>query len=416
MRLGYARVGKGPAPLARQHRRVDPALHKEPLGNGGHLRREGGKGREHDLAALVPADLSLLAAGHRRVAVVVEQLVHAKQLPLAGIVAVGDIVPRGDRGHQGVHGAVLEFVGQVAGSDPGWIAPQPVVDHLLRRERVEDVGEQMEVFTQTRGQFVSPAPAHSPVRVMKVAEHLFLGAAVHAEAQMPEQFVEQQVPGTAAHRAEFLEEFLLRAAQLVRSELAQGAQVMAIPLEFRLAEQVFGPGRVETVPFQGEKHGLPAHPGGEFLHLLEQGRGGRVPGLGDKVEKGEGLEPGEQAVHLFQVADQPVERSCIEFCHPAGKACGQLHRGRMAAVQVAADFRCVRRRVEGAQVPENLGGAELCCGVGGHGSVPDGCRSDGRNRGGTWRWAARAHSAASRRRRDRAGSGGRLRRGRAIRR
>jgi len=121
------------------------------------------------------------------------------------------------------------------------------------------------------------------------------------------EFRWSQVPGAPPHRLEFLEQFLLGGAQLVRGEPAQGAQVVAIPLEFRPAKQGIGPDGVDAVPLEREKHGQPAHPGGEFLHLLEQGRGGRVPCLGDEVEKGEGLEPGEQAVQLFQVADQPEE-------------------------------------------------------------------------------------------------------------
>ena len=278
-----------------------------------------------------------------------------------------DVIPGGDRGHQGIHGAVLEFVGQVAGADPGGVAPQPVVDHLLRRQGIADVGEQVEVGAQTRGQFVRPGAAHRPVRVMEVAEHLLLAAAVHAEAQLAEQLFEQQVPGAAAHRAQFLEQFLLGGTQLVRGEAAQGAQVVGIPGQFRLAEQVFGPGRVETVPLQGKKHGLPADPGSEFLHLLEQGRGGRLPGLGDEVEKGEGLEPGEQAVQLLQVADQAKERDRVEFRHPSGKTRGQIPGRLLATVPVAADFRGLRGGIESAQVPEDLGGAELVVDVHGHG-------------------------------------------------
>ena len=38
VRLGHAGMGKGPAPLARQHRGVDPAFREEPLGDGPHLR------------------------------------------------------------------------------------------------------------------------------------------------------------------------------------------------------------------------------------------------------------------------------------------------------------------------------------------------------------------------------------------
>jgi hypothetical protein len=126
------------APLAGPDRRVDPAVVEERPRGVGELGREAGERLEHHVLRARPGDL-LVLVGDGRHAVVVGEPVEPEQPRLEPVPPAGQLVAAAYRDDQRLDGLVGRLVGEVAAREPVRVGPQPVVDHLLRQQRVEHV-------------------------------------------------------------------------------------------------------------------------------------------------------------------------------------------------------------------------------------------------------------------------------------
>ena len=124
------------AALARAHRGVDPLLVEERARARGELGREALEGVEHHVLGARPRD-RLVLVGHGGHAVVVREPVDAEQPRLEPVPAARQLVAPADRLDQRRDGLVGRLVGEVAAREPVRVGAQPVVDHLLRQQRVE---------------------------------------------------------------------------------------------------------------------------------------------------------------------------------------------------------------------------------------------------------------------------------------
>ena len=81
----------------------------------------------------------------RGVTVVIEQFVKVEEFPFHPVIALRDIITADNRINQRLDGFILELVAQVHGTDPGTILPQPVVDHLIGQQGIENMGKHMQL-------------------------------------------------------------------------------------------------------------------------------------------------------------------------------------------------------------------------------------------------------------------------------
>ena len=135
--------------LARTHRRIDPAVVEEALGDRRHFRRERAIGRQHRVPRFDPADGARRHLRQRRVAVPVRQPLLAEPSRLERIIAVRQ--PRIGGAHGGdqrVDHFALDPVGEMPRvGDVGKAAPA-VGDFLVLGERVGDQRELLHIVLE----------------------------------------------------------------------------------------------------------------------------------------------------------------------------------------------------------------------------------------------------------------------------
>ena len=102
--------------LARPHRRVDPAIGEETLGDIGHFGREAAIGRQHHLLRLGPGDGAGRRERQRRVAVPMRELLLFEPAGFQLVIAVRQLwIGRAQRSDQRIHHLALDAVVEMAG-------------------------------------------------------------------------------------------------------------------------------------------------------------------------------------------------------------------------------------------------------------------------------------------------------------
>ncbi len=195
-------VGVGTAALVRPQGSVDPILVEELGAQLAHPRREGPVGVEDDVSGLLPADLRLRAA-QGRVAVPVVEGVDPQQLLLERVVALGDVVARGDGLDQRFDRAVGSLVGEVAVGDPVGVAAQAIVNRLVSQDGIEDELAHRQAATKRVGDRLGGGPALFGVARLELGKRLLQAGLSLAELD-PDRggdLFEEPVPGASGgHR------------------------------------------------------------------------------------------------------------------------------------------------------------------------------------------------------------------------
>ncbi len=360
---------EGARRLAGPHRRVDPALVEEALGDRGHLRREGAVGGEHALARLVPADGARLDLGQRRVAVPVVELVLAEPLGLDRVVAVRELGEAGAHGRdQRIHHLALDAVRQMPRVGHVLEAAPAVGDRLVLGERVGDEREQAEIVPQHLGDRVGAGAAAGLVGVLHQGQRLFEQEllAVDLEAQARHGLVEQPVPGAAAGDRLFVKQLLDAVLELVGLLFPHVLDPGPVVAEGRLAERLLDQRIVDAVELQREEQEMRRGRGDLVLHVaVELGALG-VGGVAGMDQPGEGHEPAKQILDLLETGHRGAELGA----GPRGRGdfgelalVGLLERGAfgLGAGEIGRHLRRIDAGIEIGKVPfrkraERLGG------------------------------------------------------------
>ena len=218
------RMREGARRLARAHRRVDPAVGEEALGDIGHLWREAAIGRQHHVARVGPADRVGRRKRQRRVAVPIGQPLLAEPACLQRVVAMRQFwIGRAHRGDQRIHHLALDAVVQMPGIGDVLEAAPAVGDVLVLGERVGDQRKGALIGLEGLCQRLCRGLALLPVAVLQQIERRLdrelLGPDL--EAQAGDGLVEQPVEGGIAGLRLLEEELLELVVELVRLLLAQ---------------------------------------------------------------------------------------------------------------------------------------------------------------------------------------------------
>lgn len=241
------------------------------------------------------------------------ELIEAQQPPFDKIVAVDDVVAGSDRVDEGVDRFILQLVVQIHRIYPAGMPAQPVGDHLVRGERIENMGEDVVVVRKPRGHLGGGVFPHLPVVVIEIVQHFFFGSFGGPEFHGTEDLVEEDGPGIPAHRLLFEQDLLLALRELMRPVAAQAGKVMAVMGQFRIGEQGFRLAVGYLVPFQFEKDGLGPAPADQLDDLLVQGAGLGVSHAGGKIEKGESGQFAEGGIEVLKSFHQNEQLGCALF-------------------------------------------------------------------------------------------------------
>ena len=170
MHVHHRRMREGPRRLPRLHPGVDPAPLEERPREVRHARIEAGVGVEHRRLRLLPADLPVVLARKRRVAVPDLQLVEPEPPRLQRIVAVRELgIGRDHRVAQRLDHLGLHVVREVPRGLRRRELPPAVLDLLLLGERVGDPREERQPAGEGRRQRLR---RRLPLRPVAVGEEV----------------------------------------------------------------------------------------------------------------------------------------------------------------------------------------------------------------------------------------------------
>ena len=301
------------------------------------------EGVEHDLAALLPPDLRLVAADDRHPVVVGEAL-DAEQLGLRPVPAAGQLVAGLDRLDQGLDRLVGGLVGEVAGGEPVRVAAQPVLDRLVLQQRVEDVAAGAQPGLQRRGDRLRGLPTLLPVGVEEVGERLIEGQRLLRAGQLdPDrggELVEEPAPGSGAGHRELGGDPLLGGAEQVRAVAALEPQVVAAEVEPLGREQLLGPLVVDRNPLELEEEQLGVDRRRPLGGGLQERADRRVGGVGGKPQVGVVERPADEIADRGELPHRGAQAGSVELADLALVGCGELRGSQIGAVEERLD-RCL---------------------------------------------------------------------------
>jgi len=213
--------------------------------------------------------------------------------------------------------------------------------------------EDMRIRRKPLGHLGRPLQTDLPLRVVEIAQHLLLGAALPTKTQLPHHLLKQHIPGASADGFEFLQQLFFTATALVRRELAHHLKIVAITAQSRVAQVGLRNIFIEAIPFQAKKDSQLANRSFQLLDLLQQGRCGGITGLGNEMEKGKGFQPCHEAVNGFKAGHHLADARRIKGGDLPGYLGGQGLCHLPAPEHVVLDLGAGRQGVERLQVPNN---------------------------------------------------------------
>ena len=165
MRRRRGRMRERARRLARPHRRVDPAIGEEALGDRGHLNREAAIRRQHHLLRLGPGDRAGRRKRQRRVAVPMRELLLFEPAGLQIVIAMRQPrIGRANRADQRIDDLALDAVVEVA-RIRDILEPAPAVGNfLVLGERVGDQRKGPLIVLEGLCQRLRPRPCAFPAR------------------------------------------------------------------------------------------------------------------------------------------------------------------------------------------------------------------------------------------------------------
>ena len=330
-----------PRALAGADRRVDPALVEEAADEVAELGREGRVGVLHQLARLTPADGRVLIRDGRH-AVVVGEPVDPEQLRLQPVPAPRHLVAVAHGGDERLDGLVGRLVGEVAAREPVREAAQPVVDHLVGQQRVEDEAAGAQARRERVGHALGRVRAGLAVGQVQARERDLerdrLGAVLDLDLERGDLLLEQAAPGVARGQRLLGEDLLLGLGEQVRAVAARRLQVMATEVEALGGEQRLGALVVERGPLELEEQELRLDRRRVLLDPLVERAAGRVGGVGREVQAGEGPGARDDLLERPELGHGLDQARAVELGHVAGVALGE---------RVGALLRLGQHRVDG---------------------------------------------------------------------
>ena len=273
MRRRRGRMRERARRLAGPHRRIDPAVGEEALGDVGHARREAAIGRQHHVLRLGPGDAAGRGERQRRVAVPMRQLLLFEPAGLQPVIAMRQFrIGRAHRGDQRIDDLALDAVVEMAGvRDIGKAAPA-VGNVLVLGERVGDQRKGALIGLEGLCQRLRGRLALLAVAILQEIERRLDRQllARHLEAQRGDGLVEQPVPGGITGLGFFVEQLLDAVLELIRLVLAQVLDPRPVMPEFRRLHRMLDHAIVNAVELEREE---------------QQMRRGRRQPLGDVAVK-----------------------------------------------------------------------------------------------------------------------------------
>ena len=261
---------EGAGLLAGAHRRVDPALLEELVGDLRHLRREGAVGGEHRRACIAPWDRALRHLRQRRVAVPVRQLLLAEPFGLQRIIAVRQFrIGRAHGGDQRLHHFRLDAVGEMARVGDILEAAPAVGDFLVLGERIGDQRERAQIFLEGLGQRFRGGLALLAVGIDHEIERRLDRKLLAAdlEAQRGDQLVELPVPGRIGRHRLFVEQLLDAVLELIGLLLAHVLDPRPVMAERGVAHRGFERRVIDAVELEREEQQMDRGGGDALLHV-----------------------------------------------------------------------------------------------------------------------------------------------------
>ncbi len=274
------RAKRAPA-LAGPDRRVDPSPLEEQGRDVSHAPIEARVSIQDDRARLVPG-IEPVSSRQRRIAIVVEQLIHAEQPPLEAIVAGNNVVTRRHCLDQCFNHAVVHLVRHVARRDPGGIFAQPVVRRLVGEDVVEDVGRRVVHDSQTGRQRLLRSTPLLAIGRIEAGQHLVAGQllAIERVARAAVHLLEEAHPCIAAGHRLLGQDLLFRLAEHVRPKATHLLDPMSVALQAGVGKprsrRLIGRGR----QLQLHEDELLAQARAALGRFLEQRAVGRHAGIG----------------------------------------------------------------------------------------------------------------------------------------
>ncbi len=359
MRRRHGRMRECARSLAGPHRRVDPALVEEALGDAGHLRRERAVGGEHRGLRFRPADAAARRLRQRRIAVPGRQPLLAEPFGLERIIAMRQ--PRIGAAHrrdQRINHFGLDAVGEMARRRDVVEAAPAVGDFLVLGERVGDQRERAQIFLEGFRQRIRGGLAFACRRILQQVQRRLDGErlTVDLETQIRNRAVEHPVPGGIGRHGFFVEQLLDAIFKLVRLLLAHVIEPRPVMAERRIGHRRFEYCVVDAIEFEREEQKMRRGRGHALLHVAEKFRArwiDRVAGM-------------DQAGVRHQPPDEIVDR--LATPHRLGERCAPLRRARhgvelafvglletdavgVGAIKIALDGRIVEAGIEIVEIP-----------------------------------------------------------------
>ena len=172
------------------------------------------------------------------------------------------------------------------------VAAQPVVDHLVGEQRVEDEAARAQPGRERVGHALGRVRAGLAVGQVQARERDLerdrLGAVVELDLERGDLLLEQPAPGVARGQRLLGEDLLLGLGEQVRAVAARRAQVVAAEVQALGGEQLVGARVVERGPLELEEQELRLDRRRLLLDPLVERAAGGVGGVGREVQAGEG--------------------------------------------------------------------------------------------------------------------------------
>ena len=228
------------------------------------------------------------------------------------------------------------------------VVAQPVLDRLVLKQRVEDVGAGAQAGLERRRDGLSgfpavPAVGMEQVRQRHVERDRLLGAG-RLDPDRRGQLVEQARPRPPAGDPQLGRDRLLGLGQQVRAVAALHAQVVGGELEPLGGEQLLGAGVVHLHPLELEEEQFRLDRGGALAHHLHQRPVGGFLGVGREAQVGEAGGPAGQLRDCRQLRHRIAQVRAVELADLALVEPREGSRALIGAIEQRRDGRLVAAR------------------------------------------------------------------------
>ena len=357
---------EGARRLARAHRRVDPALLEEVVGDLRHARGEARVSREHGLTRLAPGKNLRRRRRQGGVAVPIIERVLAEPFRLELVIAVRKLGMRrlhgGDERRDNV---ALDAVGKMPRIGDVLEMMPAVGDFLVLGQRIADQRKGAQMRLQSLADRFRRRAAGLLLVVLQEIEHGLdrERLALHVKTQAGDGLVEQAMPGRGAGERFLMEKLFELFFELMRLFLADVIEPGAPARKRRLCGGCVQNRIVDAIELQLEEQELRRGVDDLAARVCVEFRADRVRDVAGVQEAGERHDAAEEILQLFVSRDGGPEllaragalRQCGElaaiFC---GKSGGFARRAR----EIGGEGRRVGAVVKISEIPfgQSVGG------------------------------------------------------------